>query len=131
MTITQPVPAPATWEDFFELFDSGVLIDMAGRPLTRRPCDRCGKRMLYGGHPCIYCDVACPKCESRKGRTRCLRPSGHEASEPHAERETAVAALAEEWITAGVDTIAAPWPAAKPQPAPKPRAESEQLTLTF
>jgi hypothetical protein len=113
-TPTRPRTAqpPASLAGLHQLLARGVLVDLAGRPLTRRRC-ACGGSSL--GETCPQ-SVTCPTCGLAGGRAGrpCCRPSGHRASRWHADRVAAAAAVDLARERAGDPTLPAPWPAATP-----------------
>lgn len=116
MTVTQPVPAPATWAEFEELLAAGVLITTGGQRLERRPCASCGKTTT--GETCPA-SIRCPICHSTT--KACWRPSEHKAWEWHKARMQAAEAIDDERERAGDPTLPARWP----QPATAEEAMPE------
>lgn len=106
MTVVQLAPRPGTKADVERLLAAGLLLDAGGRPLVRQACP-CGGRRL-GGEPC-HQDVTCPHCGSNGAQ--CMRPSGHNATEWHAERWTEYERVTQALIAAGDLTDPAPWAA--------------------
>jgi phage FluMu protein Com len=72
-------PAPQTIAEFVDLLERGVLITTGGKQLVRRPCLRCGNKLLGSadGLETCWCEVDCPTCHAVEGRN-CRRPSEHD-----------------------------------------------------
>jgi len=103
MTITQPMPKPETWAEFQTV--KPRMIDTLGRPLVSEFCPGCAVTH-FTVEPCVA-EVPCPDCGSTK--TRCMRPSEHEAAAWHAARIDAFDQLRDEREAAGLPQVAI-WP---------------------
>ena len=108
--LTQPVPAPRFEDEYWALVQAGVLIDVAGRPLVWQDCPWCGTPVAVGTTCPISLACPLPGCGARAGRRRCLRPSGHEATQLHRARVRAAERIDEDRIAAGALFLPAPWP---------------------
>ncbi len=102
MTLTQPFPKPATFDEYEKV--KPFLIDTAGAPLVSEWCDSC-RHAHFTVDPCVS-EVPCPRCGST--RLRCVRPSEHEAAAWHHERVEAIDLLRDALEAAGVPQVA-PW----------------------
>ena len=110
---------PATAAGYEALLAVGRLVDLAGRPLQRRPCAFCDGATV--GATCPM-SLPCPTCArvweghglGGVGRP-CCRPSGHQAHRLHAARVRAAEAADDAREAAGDPTLPARW---EDQPSP-------------
>lgn len=100
MPITQPIPRPTTRAEYEAAKPS--MIDTHGRPLVITMCSAC-KVEHFTVEPCLSM-VPCPRCGST--RSRCMRPSEHEAAEWHAERIEAFDQLRDRLEDQGIAQVA-------------------------
>lgn len=101
--ITQPMTKPETMAEFEAM--KSRMIDTRGRPLASEFCSDCGTTH-FTVEPCVS-EVPCPDCGSR--RLRCIRPSGHDATEWHASRIAAFDEIRNDREAAGIAQVAV-WP---------------------
>ncbi len=109
MTITQPMPAPRTLAEYEAA--KPHMIDTLGRPLVTAWCDTCRIRH-FTVEPCAS-EAPCPTCGST--RSRCMRPSEHEAPSWHRARVARFEALCDQRESEGLPQVAR-WPAPAPPP---------------
>lgn len=100
MTMTQPMPRPATWDQYAAARPS--MIDTLGRPLELAFCSACQVEH-FTVEPCLAM-VPCPQCGST--RSRCVRPSAHEAAGWHAARIEAFDELRDRLEANGIAQVA-------------------------
>lgn len=122
----QPVADPGTHEGFRDLVSKGVLIDMAGLPLTFVDC-LC-RRGKVSGMTCPI-DVRCPQCGSKKGQ-KCMRPSEHTAADYHSTRVQAAEKDMADREAAGDPDVPAPWPGKQTKEAAPVAAATPGTTKT-
>lgn len=105
--ITQPMSRPETWAEFEAV--KAQMIDTHGNPLVSSFCTAC-RTNHFTVEPCVS-EVPCPDCGSVK--TRCIRPSEHDAAEWHVSRIAAFDELRDEREAAGHAQVAL-WPQGSP-----------------
>lgn len=101
--ITQPMTKPETIAEFEAM--KSRMIDTRGRPLASEFCSDC-ETTHFTVEPCVS-EVPCPDCGSR--RLRCIRPSGHDATEWHASRIATFDEIRNDREAAGIAQVAV-WP---------------------
>lgn len=130
MTVFQPVNAPDTNVAYVELARSGVLIDLAGRPLRIGPCPFCPSDQTILNLTC-HRAVSCKHCGAGIG-SPCRRPSEHVLTAAfggtHKGRERAAEAIDNTRERAGDLSIPAPWPHVR-VPAGRPVHGDIQLEM--
>lgn len=100
MPITQPMPRPTTRGEYEAAKPS--MIDTHGRPLVIALCMAC-RVEHFTVEPCLSM-VPCPHCGST--RSRCMRPSEHEAAGWHTERIEAFDQLRDRLESQGIAQVA-------------------------
>lgn len=123
--VVQPVLAPGNDKDYARLLHDGVLIDLAGRPLTWEPCPDCKGEGTSG----VTCPMAleCRHCGA-KPRRMCKRPSEHDAAELHKARYDDAEADNKRRAAAGDLTVPAPWPKEAPVPTATDPSPAKKTT---
>ncbi|GJF30315.1 hypothetical protein KNE206_30150 [Kitasatospora sp. NE20-6] len=106
--VRQPFGPPSSKDEERTRRESGLLVDVAGRPLPAAP-----------GTPCAFCDgfnpgdtcpaaLTCPQCGAPP-RKRCRRPSEHETQEWHIARVRAADLEDQRREDTGDTTLPARW----------------------